>query len=210
MIERKDGSGSFPLYEVWIDGQGPFVARKDVFNQAQGLLGAQVDAITRTEQKGDWTNHYLDFIEHRAGPMQNPAVVAQQAQYGNGQQQQTYQPSQPATSPIMTAQAVVSEPTEAEIRKQTSIHRQTSTKVAALISKNAQEFWVNVQDLVHFYEMGVMPYQNHPVTPDPIPRQNAQAYQQYRDEPANQYVPQAAYADPGPQGIPHSDDDIPF
>jgi len=192
MIERRDGSGSFPLYEVWIDGQGPFVARKDVFNIAQMMENTQVDAITRDEERNGYLNHYLDFVSSAGQTtMQqpNPAVQAQQAQ-------------------PQTAQEALSEPTAAEERKNLSIHRQTATKVAAQISKTQQEFWFNVEELLRFYQSGVKPFQNRPVTPDPIPRenhQNAAAYRQYRDEPDNQYT-----GDPGSQLPPPEDSDIPF
>jgi len=195
-IERRDGSGSFPLYEVWIDGQGPFVARKDVFNQAQALVNAQVEAITRTEQKGQYTNYYLDFVEQRG--------VA-------GNSQQSYQ--QGGQTQAMTAAEQVNTRTAAEERTNISIHRQVAAKVAAKISTNAQDFWVNIEDLFIYFQTGKHPYARHAVTPDPIPhenRQNADAYRQYREEPDNQYVPQSAYQDPGSQLPPPDDSDLPF
>jgi hypothetical protein len=195
MIERRDGSGSFPLYEVWIDGQGPFVARKDVFNIAQMMENTIVDAITRDEEKNGYLNHYLDFVssagQTQMQPQPNPAAQEQQAQ-------------------PQTAQEVLSQPSEAELRKEMSIHRQTASKVAALVSPGDPiGFWMNCQALMRWYQSGVVPELggvprgNSPM-PDP-PRQNSAAYQQYRDEPGNQYQ-----GDPGSPLPPPEDSDIPF
>src|SRR5215467_10740096 len=116
-IERRDGSGSFPLYEVWIDGQGPFVARKDVYNIAQMLMGFRVEAVTRSEQKGQFLNHYLDFVTQMGsgqqpstpgGYMPNPAQQAQahQPQPGGTYYPPTQPPAQPQPQPQTAAQVV--------------------------------------------------------------------------------------------------------
>lgn len=220
MIERRDGTGSFPLYEVWIDGQGPFVARKDVFNQAQGLLGQRAEAVTRSEQKGEWLNHYLDFVGPADGsfmPQQNPA---QQAQYA---QTQTQQQPGPASQPTTAAQ-VMQQPNPVEERTRLSIERQKATDIAATIANLTGNvspliYWENVQTLVRFYATGEAPT-TFAELPAAEPRQNAEAYRPYQREDfpggssvqqqtQNQFVPPGAYSEPeGPP--PHTDDDIPF
>ena len=196
MIERRDGSGSFPLYEVWIDGQGPFVARKDVYNIAQQMQGAVVDAVTRDEERNGYLNHYLDFVslagQTQMQPPPNPVVQAQQAQ------------------PVMSAQEVMEIPSAVEERTTLSIHRQTASKVAALISPGDPiGFWQNCQALVRWYQSGVVADIGAQVisrgNSQPQPTQNAAAYRQYREEPGNEYG-----GDPGSPLPPPEDSDIPF
>jgi hypothetical protein len=217
VVERRDGSGSFTLYEVWIDGQGPFVARKDVYTLAQGLIGVQVEAVTRTEQKGNFLNHYLDFIQAAQGQGYAAAQTAvYQAQAAQQQpvmpQPQTIMP-QPMTPQAMTAEAVMS---AADEHRELSIHRQTAAKVAAAVyaanaasgvPSSALDFWSNIEALVRFFQSGVKPTAAQP------PRQNAAAYQPFSENQAsqNQFVP-AGYTDPGPDPNrpAQTDDDIPF
>src|SRR5215471_18445557 len=71
-VQRRDGSGTFTLHEVWLDGRGPFVARRDVYTLALGLLNQSVTAQVRSEQKGDFTNHYLDHVTANWNGMQQP------------------------------------------------------------------------------------------------------------------------------------------
>jgi len=204
MIERKDGSGSFPLYEVWIDGQGPFVARKDVFNIAQMMENTIVDAITRDEEKNGYLNHYLDFVSQ-----------AGQTQITQGQQ--FVQPTNTSSGgqPPQTAQEALSTPSAEEERKTLSIHRQTAAKVAAVISPGDPiGFWQNCQALVRWFQSGVVPGADHFTgnaansggSQQTSQHQNAAAYRQYREEPGNQYVP----SDPGSELPPPEDSDIPF
>lgn len=234
---RRDQS-TYVLNEVVIDGQ-TYVARKDVCVLAQSMLGQQVSAVVRSEVKGNYTNFYLDFIELAGGGSQpgqgqyTPAAQAQQAQQ-QGQPlpapQQQVQPQQLAPATFTPAPGPDPSPgarSAAEEAKQLSIHRQTAGKVAGLISSNPIDFWQNVQQLVVFFDTGQVPFlgmaAQQPVAQmqeAPRPQtQNAGAYQQFERDTqiqtqpqpqGNQFVPAAAYADPGPAAPPHTDDDIPF
>jgi hypothetical protein len=210
VVERRDGSGSFTLYDVFIDGQGPFVARRDVFNQAKSLEGFRVNAVTRSEQKGNFLNHYLDFV----GPADGSHMPQQPAP-----QQQPAQPHQPTQpGPQQTAAQIMREgetaQEEAERRKTLSIHRQTATKVAAVISAGSPiDFWANVEAIVHYYATGQTPVGVTPQQQPQQPRQNADAYRQFQEQ--NQFVPAGAYQqDPGPQEGQYAstadDESLPF
>jgi len=203
-IERRDGSGSFPLYEVWIDGQGPFVARKDVFGIAQQLMGARVVAITRDEMKNGFQNHYLDFVALVQG---QPAdqTAAQAVQAAQAAQQPPAQQTVPVTqtapqTPVQTAEQVLSQPSPEEERKNLSIHRQTAAKVAAVLSPgNEIDFWQNVTALVRFFQTGVKPMAGYT---QPDLRSGHEAYRPFADNTA----------DPGadPTKPPPDDNSVPF
>lgn len=185
-ITPRDGRPSFTIWEVFDDQGGTWRVREDLYNQAQHWFGQRVMATTRTEQRGNFTNYYIDQMQ----PMgQGPVQQAQQAQ---PQQGYTGQP-QPQAAPQPQMMAV----SEWERQKQHSIHRQTAGKVAAVISKTADEFWGNVQAIFIYFETGQVPAASFAQQPDTNNRPNQAAYQPY---------------DPGPQpGQDQFDDsDIPF
>jgi len=158
-VNRRDGQGSFTLHEVWVDGRGPFVARRDVYMLALGLVNQRVIAQVRSEQKGDFTNHYLDHVTADW----NGANQPQQPNYQQAMPQQTYNPPSPQPQQQYTPPPSQDEARIAQERKDLSIYRQTATKVAATLATvgqtnpNSLDFWNNVNDLIRFYQTGQMP-----------------------------------------------------
>ena len=137
--------GPFQIYEVLMGGT-PYRARKPVFDLAQTLRGQQVYADTRVEQKGEWTNYFVDSLTlPQPGPYQ-------------GQPQNSYQPAQQGYQPQPAPQPT-SPPNPTE--KDRQIWRQTATKVAAFMrdqGETQQDWWMNVERLVWFYETGQHPF----------------------------------------------------
>jgi hypothetical protein len=58
---KRDGN-QMTLFEVTINGR-KWVARKPVFDVAEGLVSQMADVTTRVEQNGNYTNYYLDEIK---------------------------------------------------------------------------------------------------------------------------------------------------
>lgn len=194
---KRDGS-TYTLNEVNIDGQ-VYVARKDVCNVAAGMLGQRVEAITRTEQKGDYTNHYLDFVQVAGGgtapgqaeyareqaagalaPEQaayqqteayNAALVAQEAALRAAQQAARAVTPPPQPPPPPPQQPLGESPLDFEARKNESIHRQVAAKVSAQISNTPQDFWANVYDLFLYFQSGHRPQLTGGVQPQVVAAQ---------------------------------------
>jgi hypothetical protein len=147
-------NGPFTLYEIILNGQ-PYVARKPLYDQAVQLpAGSVVEADTRTEQNGQWTNYYVDDLR----PQQQGFVPQQ--------------PSGPASSPSQYPVQAQPPAPPSPSEKDVTIWRQCATKVAAhLAGGGAGSFWENVDILMRYYETG-----EHP-----MPEQGdvATRYQQY-------------------------------
>src|SRR5262245_53894818 len=144
-IVPRNGSNPFTVFEVFDHENTAWRVKEDVYNVARYLIGQTVAMVVRTEQNGQWTNRFADIVEAVGGPplsIPQPAPQqtapaqalhqAQQAQMAAGRTVTASSGQQPA--PIYTF------PTS----KDRSITRQTAGKVAAQISQNPEEFWVNV------------------------------------------------------------------
>jgi len=157
IVNKRDGSGSFTLFELFDHEGTAWVVKQDVYNVAQNWIGQPVQMTVRVEQNGQWTNRFADIVQlaqgqpmQQQGPMQSSAMqavgAAQSAQAQAGRavqpQQQNYQPEPWPT------------------QKDRSIHRQTAAKVAAALQPtSASEFWSNVQDLAAYFDSGAVPDQ---------------------------------------------------
>ena len=138
--------GPFEIYEIQLQGQW-HRAKKDLFDSAQMLRGQTVFAETRNEQRGEWTNYFLDSLVPSSPATQQPYP----AQAGYPQQT----PVTPQGPPVAPAAPVPSE-------KDRTIWRQTAAKVAAQMldpGDSQQDFWANVDMLVWFFESGERPGQ---------------------------------------------------
>jgi hypothetical protein len=143
IVSTRDGR-QFTLYELFAADGTTWVAKADVFNIAQTMVGQQVEIVGRVEQKGNFTNYYADLVQ-LAGAPQATHMQAMQA---------VQQAQQSAVAAGRVQQALPgSYPTE----KDHSITRQTAGKVAAQISSTPQEFWQNVQDLARYFDTGQVP-----------------------------------------------------
>jgi len=183
IVNKRDGSGSFTLYELFDHEGTAWVVKQDVFNQAQGWLGMTVDMVVRVEQNGQWTNRFADIVTPNLGgqvPATNAVMQAMQAAQQAGRVQPTMpqQPGQigwqPQAGGAMVPNTIgsLSQPQIQDVsvfptRKDASINRQTAAKVSAQISTSASEFWANVLDLARYFDTGQTPSQPGPtIHPD--------------------------------------------
>jgi hypothetical protein len=201
-VNRRDGSGSFLLYELFDHEGTPWVAKKDVYDGALYLIGQPVDMIVRVEQNGQWTNRFVDIVSPaQAGaqvPQSNAATLALQQAQAAAQQAQRIQPQpvwpQQTQQPQITQaqmpqlQPISTFPTE----KDRSIHRQTAAKVAATISNSPSELWANCLDLARYFDSGQTPA-SHSANPPQVQAQYAEAGEGYYNTPP-----------------PHDDSTVPF
>lgn len=176
-VNRRDGTGTFPLHEVWLSLQAdPYTARGDVYNQALTFANQQAEVVVRTvvNERG-FTNHYLDYIGPIGGAAPQQAPQNQQPQFNPAFQAQQSQQAfaQPAPRAMRP---------EATPEERTSIHRQSAAKVAAKISSNPGEYWSNVNDLLRFFESGVTPMTNNANWTTGQAMATAQAGYQHGDE----------------------------
>lgn len=203
IVNKRDGSGSFTLYELFDHEGTAWVVRDDIYNQARQWLGQTVDMVVRVEQKGNFTNRYADIVTPNLTgqvPASNAVMQAMQA----AQQANRVQPSVP--NPMITQPQVpntvggMGQPQLQDIsvfptRKDSSINRQTAAKVAAQISSSPAEFWGNCQDLARYFDSGQVPAGNptSPPTGQADQAQFAMAGSGYDNSPPS-----------------HGDNDIPF
>lgn len=134
-FNRKDGTGQFQVFEVNLNGE-KYRTTENHFRYAQVNPGAQVIASITVEQNGQYTNKSITNLgpltPHGSGIQMPQSVVAQQPSF-------------------------IPQPEFHPDAKQGMIHRQTAAKVAAHTSKSSEEFWGNVDDLVHYFDTGVKP-----------------------------------------------------
>ena len=149
--------GPFEIFEVQLMGN-PHRARKDVWDIAMTLRGQSVFADTRTEQRGEWTNYFVDSIVPATQSVPVPMPVEQTTGYP------LVGTAQPITAPTSGGTMnvhVTPQPTGYVVSdKDRIIWRQTATKVAADLrdpSDSDVTFWANVDMLIHFYETGLYP-----------------------------------------------------
>lgn len=182
--QMQNERGAYTLHKFVDINNTEMVARSDVANLVRGYMNQPLKVTVRSEQKGQWLNHYLDHAE----PVANGAAVAQQAQQqyalqpntigGMGQPalNQGSPPPQPVQQPVQQ-QPQLSQgqlPHQMDQAKDQAIHRQVAAKVAAKISTTSQEFWANVLDLAYYFDTGQTPsrpspqqYQNPMGAPPP-------------------------------------------
>lgn len=140
--------GPFEIYELQLQGQW-HRAKKDLWDSAQMLRGQTVFAETRTEQRGEWTNYFVDSLVP-SSPATQQAVPATAG----------YPPEQQL--PLQTQQAPAPVAPPGPTQKDRTIWRQTATKVAAQMldpGDSQVDFWANVDMLTWFYESGERPGQ---------------------------------------------------
>lgn len=199
-VNRKSDGKEIIIYEIEdADGIKWSTTRRDLAGEANRSVGMAVALECKVEENGIYKNNYLENI------LPADAALPQQPsqQFPTPQGVGAPQALAPVEAPSATQPLPPSLPepvrgiTEAE--KQGMIHRQTAAKVAVHVSRTAQEFWQNCNELVRYFETGTAPNLAMQVAeePDlPVP------------EPQNQFIqPEAA---PQPTVPPVSDDDIPF
>ena len=144
-VARKSDGRKFTLYNVETD-QGTFTTtRRELAAEAHKLVNKQARFTVKTEQRGEFTNYYLEAVEpiESAFPQQLPRSQPQ--------------PQPRPQEPIGNLEAPVGTPDLTQANKDLMIHRQTAAKVAAQVSRTPDEFWPNLLDLVHFFQTGETP-----------------------------------------------------
>lgn len=141
-ISREDGS-SFTIHKFKDVNGTELVARADVANLVRGMLNQPLRVTVRSEQKGQWLNHYLDHAEPAQNGSQGLTGAVSQAQ---------------AAQAVASGQAEWHEvPHVVLSEKDKQIHRQVAAKVAAKLSTTSNEFWTNVTDLAFYFDTGQIP-----------------------------------------------------
>ena len=140
--------GPFEIFEVQLMGN-PHRARKDVWDIAMTLRGQSVFADVRSEQRGEWTNYFVDSI-----------VPATQSVPVNPVRRQDHLPESTAGTTVVPNMQMPQPTGYVVSEKDRIIWRQTATKVAADLyqsGESEQDFWANVDMLIRFYESGQYP-----------------------------------------------------
>lgn len=189
---RQVGQNNNTLWEaVTPDGTKWVTFKAGLGNKASALAGQIVDIEGTIEQKEDsnFVNYYLNKIQASNGGVAEAAAKAAGA--AAGATEVTYEQ-------FAQGQRDQNAATEkAQKQKELSIHRQVATKVSAvLVSANDTpgDFWANVEDLVAFYQTGMVPTAYASGTPMTVTSHSNE-------------LPK-----PNPQNdqFLHTDDDIPF
>jgi hypothetical protein len=175
----------FPLNEVYDASGQAWVAKKDVYDFAQRLIGQPVQMVTRTEQNGNFTNYYVDAIipgaqmpmgqvtqqmpsqfsqPQYAHPLDNPAGVTQQeaiAMNAGWNPQAGQLPQLPQGMPYPPQERPLANPPPwLPNDKDLAIYRQTATKVAAWLSQGQSDpfvFWHMLPEIVGYFRSGNRP-----------------------------------------------------
>ena len=154
IVNKRDGSGSFTLYELFDHEGTAWVVKADVYNNVLHLIGQTVNMVVRVEQNGQWTNRFADIVIPAQAGAQVPASNAAEMAMAAAQAAQRVQPTMPQMPNTAQIQDVSVFPT----RKDASINRQTAAKVAAQISgDNPSAFWANCVDLARYFDTGQVP-----------------------------------------------------
>jgi hypothetical protein len=204
-VNRKADGKPIRIYQIHTtDGVKWTTNRKDIATDAFRMVGQQVEIQGRQEENGIYTNYYLDEVH---APGANPPQAGGQ---WAPPQATGFAPEPPVLAPAtitVQPQPITTAP-NSEIGPQGptptdwAIWRQTAAKVSAHISSGAAEFWANVDDLVNYFAYAIKPQ-----APSIVPGSRPEPIQPQQ----NQFIPESAYADPGPEPRPdYNDSDIPF
>lgn len=189
---RQVGQNNSTLWEaITPDGTKWVTFKAGLGNKASALAGQLVDIEGTIEQKdnSNFVNYRLNKIQAANGGVAEAAARAAGAaagatevtyeQFAQGQREQN------------------SASEKAQAKKDLSIHRQVATKVAAAIvgpGDTPGDFWGNVEDLLAFYQTGMVPTAHASGTAMTVTSHSHEMQQESQQN--DQFV--------------HTDDDIPF
>ena len=132
-ITPKNGGNPFTLFEIDAGDNTWTTKRQELALTAHSLKGRTAVISGKVEQKGNYTNYYLDSIAETDAP--------------------------PTSDIFDTPTATIPESNGNNDAREENIHRQVATKVAAQLADNPADFWQNVDTLMRFYQTGVHPQQ---------------------------------------------------
>lgn len=162
-VNRKDGSGSFLMYDVQVregGNQTPVYSTtfKEPAEDAYALVGQMARLSVKVEQNGQWTNRYLQkVLGHVAPGAELPdALVPENTS--------SIPSADPVVPPSQVQQPVIpdrsAELADKEDLRQERIARSTALKVAAVLAAPGDsevDFWNNVDVALAFIERAVKP-----------------------------------------------------
>lgn len=132
-IQPKNGSDPFTLYEITAGDNIWTTKKQDIALTAHSLVGKTAMITGSVQQKGNYTNYFINSIQETDAPVTGLDV------FGD-------------STPTSSMNGASSDRDE-------NIHRQVATKVAAQLADNPTDFWQNVDTLMQFYRTGIHPYQ---------------------------------------------------
>ena len=187
--------------EVNVGQQNPrrlWTKDAELVQQMMGMIGQTLAFMCG---KSHWTNNQNQpvtslWINGYGAPGAMPQQpVMQQPQYPQPPVQQpgAWAQNTPAPQPVQPMAQSQPQAPQQDVREE-KIHRQTATKVAVHLLKHLKPEDQNFQNLIALSERLVAYYDSGVAWPQ-------QEQGQAQGQPS---------ADPGPQGAPHTDDDIPF
>lgn len=144
-LTRKSDGRKFTLYTVETDHGSFTTAKRDLAQRAYSLIGKPASYHVKTEQRGEFTNYYLESVEPISQAVADSAFTPPMMNQVSGP------PSRPDVY-----QEPVGEPA-GPTAKDMMIFRQTAAKVSAQISTTPNEFWLNLDDLVAYFADGTKP-----------------------------------------------------
>ena len=184
--------GSQNVRRIWTKDPG-------VVQQMMGLVGQRLSLMCGVSH---WTNNSGQAVRSLwlngfGQPGQQAAMPQQPVQQAQPQQWQPQPvPQQPMPQPV-PQQPVMQQPMAAQAdTREEKIHRQTATKVAVDLLKYLAPEHHTFDTLITLSER-LVAYYDHGV-------------QWGGEGQGNPSAPAVAGGDPGPQDVPHTDDDIPF
>lgn len=132
-ITPRNGGDPFMLYEIVAGDKTWTTKKQEIALTAHSLVGRLAAIEGRAQQKGNYTNYYINSIRETDAP------------------ETTEDPFSETIIPT-TANGASSDRDE-------SIYRQVATKVAAHLADTPADFWQNVDTLMNFYRTGQHPSQ---------------------------------------------------
>lgn len=180
-ITRKADGQVFDVYDIVLQDDVKWTCwDRDVAERAYNAKGVPATFKVEISQKGEHTNRTFKGIDVK------PTAT------GFGPTLETLSNQVAKSFTQATAQPVQQTATEKDV----SIWRQCATKVAATLAATPDEFWGNVEQLVAYYETGIIPRSGQLPQGDPGP---------------STHVPDGGPEDPSlSPAYVQADDDIPF
>jgi hypothetical protein len=158
-LTAKSTGRKFTLYTVETDHGEFTTAKRDLEQKSQRMIGQEADYTIRTEQRGDFTNYYLEEVLPVGTPPPSPSLFPQNMPKPQGQVNHPQVPEPSANTMVQQRQEQPIGNPAFPSDKDINIMRQTAGKVAGAISRTPEEFWDNIDAIVAYFIDGSKPPQ---------------------------------------------------